>query len=136
MKKLVLLLSVSVLVLACTPQAARKGEVTSLRGKVPLDAPSASPAALEFKEGPKMERSFSQQPPLIPHSTEGYDCGREFNACLGCHGQPESGAPGMSRTHYMDREGKVLQEVSSLRFFCTQCHVPQVDAPPLVENTF
>ena len=26
--------------------------------------------------------------------------------------------------------------VSARRYFCTQCHVPQADAQPLVENTF
>jgi cytochrome c-type protein NapB len=29
-----------------------------------------------------------------------------------------------------------LPEASSARYNCVQCHVPQVDAPPLVENDF
>ncbi|OAD21154.1 periplasmiC nitrate reductase, diheme cytochrome c subunit, partial [Candidatus Thiomargarita nelsonii] len=29
-----------------------------------------------------------------------------------------------------------LANIAPLRYFCTQCHAPQVDAKPLVENTF
>ncbi|MEK7438145.1 MAG: nitrate reductase cytochrome c-type subunit, partial [Pseudomonadota bacterium] len=29
-----------------------------------------------------------------------------------------------------------LSEVSPARYQCTACHVPQVDAKPLVQNTF
>ncbi|WP_342777491.1 nitrate reductase cytochrome c-type subunit [Rubellimicrobium rubrum] len=39
-------------------------------------------------------------------------------------------------THYMDRSGQVLAEVSPRRFFCTACHVPQYPVDPTVENTF
>jgi cytochrome c-type protein NapB len=30
----------------------------------------------------------------------------------------------------------VLPEASAARHNCVQCHVPQVDAPPLVDNDF
>jgi cytochrome c-type protein NapB len=36
----------------------------------------------------------------------------------------------------VDRDGKVLDMLSSRRYFCTQCHVAQEDAKPLVQNTF
>jgi cytochrome c-type protein NapB len=39
-------------------------------------------------------------------------------------------------THFRDREGQELDNVSPRRYFCTQCHVPQTDAKPLVDNTF
>jgi cytochrome c-type protein NapB len=42
----------------------------------------------------------------------------------------------ISVTHYADREGQVLADVSPRRYFCTQCHVTQTDAQPMVENTF
>ena len=41
-----------------------------------------------------------------------------------------------SQTHFADRESNVMANVAARRYFCTQCHVPQVDAKPLVENTF
>jgi cytochrome c-type protein NapB len=36
----------------------------------------------------------------------------------------------------MDRDGNFLAEVSPRRYFCEQCHVTQVDARPLVDNTY
>jgi cytochrome c-type protein NapB len=45
-------------------------------------------------------------------------------------------APKIGDSHFRDREGKVLPEASAARHNCVQCHVPQVDAPPLVENDF
>ncbi len=56
-------------------------------------------------------RSYRQQPPLIPHKIDGY-------------------------THYVDRQGARLDKVAGTRYFCTQCHVPQADAKPLVGNSF
>ena len=42
----------------------------------------------------------------------------------------------ISITHFMDRDGQVLSDVTPRRYFCTQCHVGQTDARPLVTNTF
>jgi cytochrome c-type protein NapB len=36
----------------------------------------------------------------------------------------------------MDREGQVLATVTPRRYFCTQCHVTQAEAPDLVKNDF
>ena len=47
-----------------------------------------------------------------------------------------SGATKVSVTHFRAREGQELDNVSPRRYFCTQCHVAQTDAKPLVENTF
>ena len=61
------------------------------------------------------------------------------NRCLSCHKREltqESGAPMISVTHYMTREGQMLADVSPRRYFCTACHVPQADVRPLVGNTF
>ncbi|MND01550.1 Periplasmic nitrate reductase, electron transfer subunit precursor [compost metagenome] len=56
--------------------------------------------------------------------------------CHGTKGAPRSGATPVSGTHYVDRENNLLPNVSARRYFCLQCHVPQFDAEPLVENTF
>ena len=29
-----------------------------------------------------------------------------------------------------------MKDMNMRRFFCAQCHVPQLEASPLVENTF
>jgi cytochrome c-type protein NapB len=42
----------------------------------------------------------------------------------------------VSVTHYIDRNGQVLAQVSPRRYFCTQCHVSQHPDEPLVRNTF
>ena len=34
------------------------------------------------------------------------------------------------------RDGQELDNISPRRYFCTQCHVAQTDAKPLVENGF
>ena len=87
---------------------------------------------------PKM-RAYPEQPPVIPHSIEGYQLSVNANRCLSCHRREyvqASGAPMISITHFMTREGQMLADVSPRRYFCTACHVPQAEVAPLVENTF
>ena len=83
-------------------------------------------------------RTFSGQPPLIPHTVENFDAiTLEANTCLVCHGPVNSvNAPKLGDSHFKDRDGKRLTEVSPARHQCTVCHVPQADAKPLVQNTF
>lgn len=91
------------------------------------------------KDGPPIERNYEQQPPLIPHAIKNYNVTRNFNRCLDCHSwanAKESGATKVSATHFRDRDGKVLDNISPRRYFCLQCHVPQSDAKPLVANNF
>lgn len=88
----------------------------------------------------KMARTFKEQPPLIPHSVENFDeITLEENQCLTCHSATnyqKKKAPKIGDSHFRDREGKVLPDVAAARHNCVQCHVPQVDAPPLVDNEF
>ncbi|MGS0730237.1 nitrate reductase cytochrome c-type subunit, partial [Shewanella sp. 0m-11] len=61
------------------------------------------------------------------------------NKCMSCHARSRTGdsqAPMVSVTHYMDRENNFLATLSPRRYFCTQCHVPQLDAKILVPNEF
>ena len=84
-------------------------------------------------------RAYPDQPPVIPHSIEGYQLSVNTNRCLSCHKREfteSSGAPMISVTHYMTREGQMLADVSPRRYFCTACHVPQAEINPLIENTF
>lgn len=87
----------------------------------------------------RFARNYRQQPPLIPHSIARYQIDLRANRCLACHDWTNAGernAPTLSMTHYQDREGRQLDRVAGTRWFCNQCHVPQADAPELVENTF
>ncbi len=84
-------------------------------------------------------RAYPDQPPVIPHSIEGYQLSVNTNRCLSCHKREftqGAGAPMISVTHYMTREGQMLADVSPRRYFCTACHVPQAQVQPLVGNTF
>lgn len=84
-------------------------------------------------------RAYPDQPPVIPHSIEGYQLSVNTNRCLSCHKREfteASGAPMISVTHYMTREGQMLADVSPRRYFCTACHVPQAEVNPLVPNRF
>ncbi len=84
-------------------------------------------------------RNYTMQPPTIPHKIDGYQLDKDYNRCMFCHARTrteETQAIPVSITHYMDRDNNVLADVSPRRYFCTQCHVPQADAKPLVGNTF
>ena len=92
-----------------------------------------------IKERPPIDRNFIQQPPLIPHEIDGYIIDASSNKCLTCHSWDnyrQARSTKISLTHFRDRDGKELSNVSAQRYFCTQCHVPQVEAEPLVGNRF
>lgn len=91
------------------------------------------------KQQGRMALNYVNQPPMIPHSVDGYQVSKNTNRCLQCHGVEHyrtTGAPRVSPTHFMDSDGNVLSNVAPRRYFCLQCHVPQTDAAPIVENTF
>lgn len=85
-------------------------------------------------------RTFSTQPPVIPHAVENFDeINLEGNQCMDCHSAAtyrKKNAPKIGDSHFVDRDGKKHAEATGGRYNCVQCHVPQVDAPPLVDNTF
>ena len=89
---------------------------------------------------PLVARTFSTQPPVIPHAVENFDeITLEENQCLSCHGvevYKKKNAPVIGDSHFVGRDGKKLATAAAARHNCVQCHVPQVDAPPLVENAF
>ena len=98
-----------------------------------------APGIYKVIEGNKLERAYRQQPPLVPHDTAKYEIDVKVNQCLRCHEWPYSDqekAPKISDLHYIDRSGVRQDVVSGNRYFCKQCHVPQNDAKPLVENKF
>lgn len=111
-----------------------------LRGPTPLDQSTAQPPIPnEVNDDIRRGRAYPEQPPVIPHTIRNYEISLNANQCLTCHGRQftqQSQAPMISVTHFMGRDDQVLATVSARRFFCTQCHVPQQDAKPLVENNF
>jgi cytochrome c-type protein NapB len=132
-------LSIALVILAAAGLALAE-DVRSLRGHVELQDDSRAPEPKQFaKDGEPIARDYVQQPPLIPHKIEGYHIDLNSNKCLSCHSWKhyrEAGATKISQTHFEDRDKNVMANVSARRYFCTQCHVPQAGAKPLVENTF
>lgn len=142
MKKLLAIAFASLLagVTALSPAWADIGGVQSLRGSTELDSPNT---ADDLKRVPRdretFERDYLHQPPLIPHQIRGYVVDLNSNKCLSCHSwqtYKKAGATKISLTHFETRDGQQLSDVSPRRYFCSQCHVPQADAKPLVENEF
>jgi cytochrome c-type protein NapB len=113
---------------------------SALRGSTPLDQEGpADPMTPEQNTSVQEPRNYPEQPPLIPHSTQGYEITIQANKCLSCHARTrvrESQAPMISITHFSDRDGQFLASISPRRYFCTQCHVPQHDVRVPVENDF
>lgn len=121
-------------------------------------------------EAKKIERSYDNAPPLIPHSVVGLvPITINNNSCLGCH-MPEVAASvhatPIPKSHFMNfrpteiiaKNGKLIKKGDIVarpndgsndvfatsthgklyagRYNCTQCHVAQSNAKPLVGNTF
>jgi len=121
---------------------------TSMRGADVMTADKA-PALKQYSEKtpgvgtPQLiARNYPTQPPMVPHNIEKYvPLTVEENACMDCHqtaeirGQkiPQIGVSHFSKT-VKAKDGKPVLEMS--RFQCDTCHVPQADAPPLVESRF
>lgn len=147
-KRIMALLSVSALSLATLIVGVAQAELDnpggiggleSLRGATNLE--DTRPAD-DFKKYPReqvLDSDYIYQPPLIPHNIRGYEVSINANKCLACHSwknAKEMGATKISVTHFVNREDAVLADVSPRRYFCLQCHVPQANAKPLVENNF
>ena len=122
------------------PGAAMAQQLYGLRGPTPLvEEPQPPPLAREINNDQRQARNWPEQPPVIPHTIQGYQITLNANKCLTCHGRQftaQSQAPMISITHFMDRDLQTLASVSPRRYFCTQCHVPQADVEPVVENQF
>ena len=112
----------------------------ALRGPVPINKVPEAPAMPQVDDRDQRKvRNYPEQPPVIPHDIRGYQIDLRFNRCLTCHSReaaPAAGAPMVSVTHFMDRDQQMLTEVSGRRYFCTQCHVPQMVVEPVISNTF
>ena len=133
-------LMAAALLLALASTVAMAQTFSALRGPTPIDqAPPAEPITPEINTSEREPRDYPEQPPLIPHSTEGYEVSLRANKCLSCHARNrvgESQAPMISITHFADRDGQFLASVSPRRYFCTECHVSQHDVQAPVKNNF
>ncbi len=100
---------------------------------------SPEPLASEEQAQSRRVRPYPMVAPTIPHSTEGFVINKDVNQCLMCHNAqsaPMMKAPTIGESHYQNRDGQYLLEVSQRRYFCSQCHVPQVTRQNPVANDF
>ncbi len=139
MKQAVLATMVGAVILTQAPAAFSAG-ISSLRGDNALNAEAkAFEKARQKKVEGGFERNWDLQPPSIPHDISKDRISLQENTCLKCHSKAnyeKEKAPEVGDSHFLDRNGKKLEKISSRRWFCVQCHTPQADLKPLVENTF
>jgi cytochrome c-type protein NapB len=139
--KMSLIAVLAVTVAACASTAM---QVSSLRDNS-VSATDSAPVEKTYvgrKPGNQalIERTFSTQPPLISHTIEDYEIGPTENACLDCHISDEfkgKKMPMVAKSHLLvSTDANAEPKLNMLRYQCNSCHVPQVDAKPLVENNF
>lgn len=128
------------LIFVASPVVAEAENIATLLGGTPLPENAAAPEfpTIENKDI-KRKRDYPMQAPTIPHKIDNYQIDLNSHKCMSCHSRrrvEDSQAPMVSVTHYMDRDGNFLAEVSPRRYFCNQCHVAQNDIKPEVGNTF
>lgn len=146
-------LSVTALATALTVFAGcASQQVVSMRGNDVSAADQAPSSMKQYTEllptaalkdnVPLIARTYEGQPPLVPHTVEKYEpITLEENDCLDCHISDDLEGrkmPRMGDSHFvtLDKTGKRKAVVNMARYQCTDCHVAQVDAKPLVENEF
>ncbi|MGE5384853.1 MAG: nitrate reductase cytochrome c-type subunit [Betaproteobacteria bacterium] len=135
----ILILAFAATLISTLPTANAAEKLQSLRGTDVTSSEGESEAFRREKDRAPIPRDFVQQPPLIPHTVQGYNITINFNKCMDCHSwtrYKEMGATKVSLTHFKTREGQELSNISPRRYFCMTYHVPQTDAKPLVANTF
>ena len=141
-KSVAIILAAALTAISGWSNAQQAAGVQTLRG---VDAAAADKAPDEKTyQGRKpgvqklIARTFKGQPPLVPHATDNFDeITITENQCLDCHGMEnykEKKSPKLIDSHLVaSGTGKVLLPE---RYQCNSCHVAQVDAKPLVANTF
>ena len=110
----------------------------------------------------KIKRAFQDAPPMVPHDVSDFlPITRENNACVSCHAPdiaPAMGATPIPPSHFLDMRPrhlcdgvkfkksidntknetdiKRLTHLNQARYNCSQCHAPQSQGNPSVENLF
>ncbi len=139
MKYLGLTIAVA-MIATLTTSTAYSDNVASLRG-----ANNLANSAEMFKKARVMsqqggfKRAWKLQPPSIPHTIGKDRINLDENTCMRCHSPEkfkEEKAVKIGDSHFVAADGSKSEKVNGRRYFCTQCHTPQNNIDPLVENTF
>jgi nitrate reductase (cytochrome), electron transfer subunit len=115
-------------------------QLQGLRGSASLTEEAPAPLMPKVvNDDLRRQRAHPMQPPVVPHQIDGYQVDANFNKCMSCHSREraqEARAPMVSVTHFSGRDNQVRADISPRRYFCTQCHVVQLDVTPPVRNTY
>ncbi|MDH3975379.1 MAG: nitrate reductase cytochrome c-type subunit [Deltaproteobacteria bacterium] len=94
-------------------------------------------------ESKLIERGHGDAPPQISHLIDAnMTIDLKRNGCTECHEKrkaKQKKSPPMPDSHYTDyskKKPRVMRKYNQGRYMCTQCHVLQSDAKPLVGSTF
>ena len=72
-------------------------KMDSLRSGTPIDREMPIAPARQERDRAPYDRDFVQQPPLIPHTINGYQITKNFNKCMDCHAFQRSKASGATK---------------------------------------
>jgi len=140
MKKIIVTTCIALISMSFTFNTLNADELNSLRGAIELDELSEMiPNRRTMAVDNGIDVSFEDQPPMIPHGIDKTRISLHENSCLSCHNRKDAKIEDSTpppKSHYKTREGKKLKDISTGRYFCTQCHMTQANKDPLVENTF
>jgi cytochrome c-type protein NapB len=140
MKKMTIALSCGLLAVALQATTLQADPLYSLRGNVDVDELSEMiPNRRSMAVDGGIDVTFEDQPPMIPHGIDKTRITLNENSCMSCHGKAYSkteNAVEPPKSHYRTREGDKTKQISTGRYFCTQCHVPQAYTEALVDNDF
>jgi len=168
MRKIVFCLSIVFLISSCSQkdrdsQSIDEDKLGFITADVSSEETNLTKKAIITESAPghseKLERSFENAPPLIPHTTTGFfPIKIKSNICLSCH-LPEKakeidGVP-IPESHFLDLRpdmvvhGEIyevpddkgvnrqkLDDMNMSYFNCSQCHVPQTAITAHIENFF
>ena len=104
---------------AVSAQASSAG-LMSLRGDAAIEGAEPAPPELErfINDKENVDRTFKQQPPLVPHTNDKYTIDLRENKCLDCHmkqpGKDEAKAVEIGESHFIDRNGKKLDQINTI----------------------
>ena len=139
MKK-ILVMAVAATLISAGAGLVAQAEVISLRGENPLDANAEQfDRRKQSTTDGGFEKSWKQQPPAIPHKIDKDQITLQVNTCLRCHGADtfeKEKAPKVGDSHFVAADGTTTDTLDMRRYFCSQCHTPQLNVAPLIENTF
>jgi cytochrome c-type protein NapB len=123
----------------CLAGTSEEADFVSYRNSALLDSEITTSIFAEEVSATRRLRDHQTQAPTIPHAIDGLTINLQINQCLSCHNDtiaPLAKAPTVAVSHYQNRDGEFMADISPRRYFCNQCHLPQTQAVLPITNNF